>query len=150
MLKLAGDDFTRGRAKFFDHSPDRTETTAKVFVKIALADFSFPVLAQLDTGAAWSVLDPGVARRIGALNVPGTPAKLSTRFGMREGRLVPILVTLLADEGDSLQIEGTFFVTADWPQDGCFLGYSGLLDLIRFALDPPRNDFYFGESSGRP
>jgi len=27
-----------------------------------------------------------------------------------------------------------------------FLGYSGLLDRIRFALDPQANDFYFGAS----
>ncbi len=24
------------------------------------------------------------------------------------------------------------------------LGYSGLLERIRFAVDPPRNDFFFG------
>jgi len=27
-----------------------------------------------------------------------------------------------------------------------FLGYSGLLSNIRFALDPQANDFYFGPS----
>lgn len=39
---------------------------------------------------------------------------------------------------------GTFFVSQDWPSGLTFLGYSGLLDSIRFALDPQANHFYFG------
>jgi hypothetical protein len=27
---------------------------------------------------------------------------------------------------------------------GTFLGYSGLLERIRFAVDPQQNNFYFG------
>jgi hypothetical protein len=47
-------------------------------------------------------------------------------------------------DGDSLDTDGTFFVSADWPRRLSFLGYSGLMDSIRFAVDPLSNDFYFG------
>jgi hypothetical protein len=52
---------------------------------------------------------------------------------------------IVADEGDSLELEATFFVSPDW-QGGTFLGYSGLIDRLRIGLDCPRNLFYFGES----
>ena len=52
-------------------------------------------------------------------------------------------VSLVADVGESPDLDATFFVSADWRQ-GTFLGYSGLLERIRFAIDPYRNLFYFG------
>lgn len=60
-----------------------------------------------------------------------------------------IPAVILAEEGESMTIEPTFFVPSDWPQDLTFLGYSSLLDSIRFAIDPEANDFYFGPSAGR-
>ena len=53
-------------------------------------------------------------------------------------------LTFEADEGAPLVTEATFFVSADWPEGMTFLGYSGLLDSMRFALDPQANHFYFG------
>jgi hypothetical protein len=54
-------------------------------------------------------------------------------------------MTLIADDGDSLRIDATVFVSSDWPRRaGTFLGYSGLLERIRFAVDPQKNDFFFG------
>ncbi|MEA2693217.1 MAG: hypothetical protein QOJ16_2604 [Acidobacteriota bacterium] len=148
MLRLKGEAFTGGRARFVDFSGKLREPTAKVFVKIRVSDWSDPVLAQLDTGAAWSVLEPEIASVIGVLDGSGDPERLVTRAGVRRGHLVDVPITFLADEGYSIDIEGRFFVDPEWPF-GSFLGYTGLLDRIRFALDPPRNDFYFGESLGR-
>jgi len=72
--------------------------------------------------------------------------RLSTRLGTYEGYLIRLPIVLVADEGESLKMEGNFFVSDDWPSPVTFLGYSGLLDKIRFALDPQANDFYFGAS----
>lgn len=69
---------------------------------------------------------------------------MNTWFGRKVGSLVRVPFTLLADEGEELVSEGLFFVTPDWPEGMTFLGYSGLLDSIRFALDPQVNDFFFG------
>ncbi|HEX3528774.1 MAG TPA: hypothetical protein VH988_17065 [Thermoanaerobaculia bacterium] len=104
-------------------------------------------MAQLDTGAAWSVLERDVAAELGLLTrVDEEKKRLLTPFGMREGHLVRLPFALVADEGDSLDTEGVFFICSDWPVGLSFLGYSGLLDSIRFALDPQANHFYFGSS----
>lgn len=144
MLKLGDAAFTHGRSTFLDYNKDAPEPTAKVFVRLLLGDLSSPVIAQVDTGSAWSVLDSEIAGLLGLYNVEGFPALLNTRFGTRAGRLVTVPIRFLADEGTSFDTEGTFFVSPAWPPGRTFLGYSGLLGSIRFALDPQRNHFYFG------
>jgi hypothetical protein len=144
MLELRGSAFTSGRARFSDRPAVGFEPTAKVYVKLHLESLDLTVLAQLDTGSAWSVLAPEIAEALGLLDGKGEAVKLGTRLGTLEGRLVRVPITLLADEGNSLEVEGTFFVSPDWPAGRTFLGYSGLLDSIRIALDPRANDFHFG------
>jgi hypothetical protein len=46
--------------------------------------------------------------------------------------------------GEALDLQATVFVSTDWP-GGNFLGYQGLLQRIRFAVDPEANLFYFGQ-----
>lgn len=50
---------------------------------------------------------------------------------------------LRADEGESLRVEATIFLSPDWIGPN-FIGYGGLLQRIRFAVDPESNLFYFG------
>ncbi len=147
MLKLDAEPFTCGRSRFSDRVPGSLDTTAKVYVKIKLGGLERTLLAQLDTGAAWSVLERDVADELGLLDrVDEEKRRLLTPYGMREGHLVRLPFALIADEGDSLDTEGVFFICGDWPVGLSFLGYSGLLDSIRFALDPQANHFYFGSS----
>ena len=144
MLKRGHGWFTNGRSQFLDSNPEAWEPTAKVFVKLRISGLSRVLLAQIDTGAAWSVLSPEIAREAGVAVYDGSPVSLSSRIGQIQGHIVRIPYTLVADEGESLHSEGSFFIPASWPQRRLFLGYSGLLDSIRFALDPQLNDFYFG------
>ena len=143
MLQLRSLPFTSGRSKFVDHSPEFPDRTAKIYVKVAFPGAD-TVFAQLDTGAAWSVLPPDIASRLKILSGAGDPAIINTWLGRKIGHLVRVPYLLLADEGSEIASEGLFFVTPDWPEGMTFLGYSGLLDSIRFALDPQVNDFYFG------
>lgn len=145
MLELGGQRFTRGRSQFSDHSPEWPEPTAKIYVKVRFGLLEEVFLAQLDTGAAWSVLAPDAAIRLGVPIESGNPTKLSTRFGPMDGFLIRAPLTLIAEKGEALHTEATFFVSAEWPNRLSFLGYSGLLDSLRFALDPQMNHFYFGE-----
>jgi len=55
-------------------------------------------------------------------------------------------MSLVADEGRSLEVDATFFISQSW-RGGTFLGYTGLLDRLRIALDSPANLFYFGKES---
>jgi hypothetical protein len=130
--------------KYYDHLPQRSEPTAKVYVRILFEGLDRLVTAQVDTGAAWSAVGSDVAEELGLFGHPGDAARMRTSFGVKEGVLVRVPLRLMAEEGESLDVNGTFFVCPDWPEGLTFLGYSGLLDSIRFALDPQVNDFYFG------
>jgi hypothetical protein len=145
MLKLDNLDFTTGRAKFFDQAPGTDEPTAKVYVPIGFSGVEGHSLAQLDTGAAWSILQVPVAELLGVLDGDGHPTTVLTHGGPVKGRLERVPLTLVADEGSSLEVDATFLVSREW-QGGTFLGYTGLLEKIRIALDPPANLFYFGEA----
>src|SRR5947199_6388162 len=101
MLKLDQVDFTCGRALFLDSVKGFQEPTAKIFVKISLEGrLNFGFYAQLDTGAAWSVLDPVLARAFGLMGMEGVQTKLNTRFGLFHGSLIPLRITFLAKEDD--------------------------------------------------
>lgn len=147
MLLRGRDLFTTGRSRFADHSPAAKDPTAKIYVRVAFEQGS-EVLVQVDTGAAWSVLAPDVARALGVSARGGHPARMRTPFGVMDGYLVRVPLTLWADEGENLRLDGTFFVSESWPDGMSFLGYSGLLDSLRFAVDPQANDFYFGLPAG--
>jgi len=144
VLKLDGRTFTSSRSKYSDHVPHRLEPTAKIYVRVVFEGMDRVVTAQLDTGAAWSILGSETAERLGLFSEPGEKVRMRTSFGIKEGLLVRVPLKIMADEGESLDVIGTFFVAPDWPEGLNFLGYSGLLDSIRFALDPEVNDFYFG------
>lgn len=145
MLKLNGQDFTTGSAKFLDDDLEDREPSPKIFVRVRFPSLERkPALAQLDTGAAWSVLQRDIAEELGLLGGVGELARLQTAAGIMRGRLERVPLVLIADEGDSLNLQATFFISPQW-HGGTFLGYSGLLDRLRIGLDCPRNLFYFGE-----
>jgi hypothetical protein len=143
VLKLHGKDFTVGRSKFADRLEEHAEPTAKIYVKIRLDGLDAVLLAQLDTGAAWSVLEPEIADALDVLNNAGPTIRYNTRDGIIPGRLIRLPLIIVADEGDSVLVDATVFVSTEWRR-GNFIGYSGLLERIRIALDPQANYFYFG------
>lgn len=143
MISLS---FSAGKSRFLDRHPRFAEPTSKVFVKVAFPGVNGDWLAQVDTGAAYSILELDVARELGILDVGGHPTRLSTRMGNLRGQLIRALLKILAEEGTSLVTDATFFVSGDW-LGATFLGYTGLLDHLRIALDSPANQFYFGEES---
>lgn len=134
--------FTTGRSLYSDRAPG-SEPTAKIFVKIGIEALPGPIVAQLDTGAAWSMLDAEVAEAMDLLGGGGEPAPISTRLGRVVGRLERTDLEILADDGDSLTVQATVWVSPEW-HGGNFLGYAGLLQNIRLAVDPSDNSFYFG------
>ncbi len=145
MLRLSSDGtaFAIGRTRFLDEDPVNREKSAKIYVKIEPGDFESPVLAQLDTGAPWSILESQIAEEMALFGGQGLPTSLETRFGRITGYLERTKISILADEGESVEIEATVFVSREWPA-GSFLGYAGLLERVRFAVDPQQNFFYFG------
>ena len=143
LARADGTPFTTARAQYLDHDPGSSESTQKIILKITADPLGGVVFAQLDTGAAWSILDAEVAEALSLLGGSGAPARISTRYGPVEGRLERTSLEILADQGDSLVINATVWVSPDW-RSGNFLGYGGLLERIRFAVDPSENAVYFG------
>lgn len=144
LLLPDGSLFAVGRVTFSDDAPGLEEQTAKIYVKVQPEGLEAVILAQVDTGSAWSVLAREYAEVLALLDGEGEPIALSTRHGRIRGRLEKATLTIVADEGESLEVqEATVFVSREWP-GGTFLGYSGLLDRLRFAVDPSNNSFYFG------
>lgn len=144
MLVLKGESFTCGQSRFFDQHPRFLEPTAKIFVNIEFPGLTRRFLAQIDTGAAYSMLETQIAEELDLFVQEGHTARIGTRIGIFHGRLVRTPLTLVADEGISLDVDATFFISREW-KGATFLGYVGLLDRIRIALDPPANLFYFGD-----
>lgn len=144
MLTLRGEPFTSGWSRFVDQHPRFAELTAKIFVKVEFPGVDRTWMAQVDTGAAYSILEVETAAALGLMDLGGQRAKVSTRLGTLSGELLRVPLTLIADGGLSLDLEATFFVSRDW-RGGTFLGYTGLLDRLRIALDSPASLFYFGE-----
>jgi predicted aspartyl protease len=144
MLQLGGTDFTIGRSRFQDSAPWSVDPTAKIYVKITPHHLDDMVLfALLDTGAPWSLLDSEIADALHLFDGEENPTTtVQTWRGRVTGRLERIRVRLHADEGNSLDVEATFLVVPEWR--GNFLGYGGLLQHIRFAVDATNNLFYFG------
>lgn len=143
LARPDGTEFTTGRSRFFDHPPGSPERTPKIFVRIQAESIDGVIFAQLDTGAPWSILDAEVAETLSLLGGDGEPVTMSTLHGKINGRLERTSLAIVADEGESVSIEATVCVSSDWHW-GNFLGYGGLLDHVRFAVDANDNSFYFG------
>lgn len=144
MLKLPdGLHFSLGSARFADALPAGQEQTAKIYIKLEAEALGGLIVAQLDTGSPWSVLHVEVAEAMNLLDGQGEIATLQTRFGPLSGRLERTQIRIVADEGRSLDIDATVWVSREWPA-GNFVGYSGLLERVRFAVDPGTNTFHFG------
>lgn len=136
-----GSAFASGRSRYLDKDPGRPSETSSVHVQVEFDGVR--VLAMLDTGAAWSVLNAELADDLELFDRDGVPETISSRIGRVHGKLVRAMTTLVADDGDSVEVDSTVFVSRDWPA-GNFIGYTGLLERIRFAIDPQDNAFIFG------
>jgi hypothetical protein len=101
-------------------------------------------LALLDTASHWCVLPPATAITLECdLDAPGD-THLLTRFGRLTGQLVRLPTVLVAEEGENVEIEATWFISGDWPGP-MVLGWKGCLERVRFGFDPGSETFYFAE-----
>ena len=144
LLLESGEPFATGVATYFDVRPQIREPLPRIYVEFQPDGSDHFFAALLDTGGHYCLLQPEVAAAIEDQMVDRlAPADLLTSRGRIQGDLYLHRLTLLAQEGEPLVIEATVFVSADW-QGPNLLGYTGVLDRLRFAIDPAGNRFYFG------
>jgi hypothetical protein len=145
---LFASGFASGMAHYADHYPGQYDT-ARIVVLISVGNLP-PMEAVVDTGAPWCILDPSLAELLEDLehDTGAQSQQLQTHWGPIEGQLHRVTVSLLADEGNSLEFETTVLVPilppeATWDRPN-FIGLNNFLGRIRFAVDPDANAFYFG------
>jgi hypothetical protein len=136
--------FATGGVRYVDTVEPYPMSEARIVIPLALKSVAKPVLAVVDTGAPWCIFEPTVAQDLARCFIPlQWQVSLSTRLGLVRGALYRGMITIPADEGDSIDVESTVFLSPDWRGPN-FIGYQGLLQRIRFAVDPEANLFYFG------
>ena len=144
MLTSPEGSFTTGVLRYLDACPGVADPLSRIYVPFKPDGATTWFLALLDTGGHFCVLGPAVASILEEHLTGGLEhATLMTARGRIQGRLYRHRIDLLADDGDDLGVEATVLVSPDW-QGPSVIGYTGMLDRIRFAVDPPANRFHFG------
>jgi hypothetical protein len=141
-----GETFASG-ALGYEYVPvTETETTNRIIFQVEIQ--GIPTLAVLDTGAPYVICAPKVASEAGVDPASALERKTMLIRGMRlPGFVVRLNIRLVAREGEDLNVDATVFVPDSevlWGDFPSFIGLTGFLERIRFALDPNTDTFYFG------
>lgn len=147
-VSLLPSDFVTGSLSYYERYSD-TDTTLRIVLPILL-DGQLSVEAIVDTGTPWCIFPPETMAFLGfTAESMQDEASLSIRGMVYNGYLVRMMIRLEAEQGDNADIDATVFVPDLHPDDVWdiphFIGLDGLLNRIRFAVDPQQNMFYFGE-----
>lgn|SRR5574341_616622 len=140
-------DFVSGVVRYTDTFPDRPES--RIIIPVLFGENN-RTYAVVDTAATYCVLDPDEAEILDLNQFPRERDEegMSIRGFILKGWRCRIPVTLVAARGESITIEATVFVPELDPSQVWnlpnFLGLTGFLERIRFAVDPGLNRFYFG------
>ncbi len=145
MLLLDDEVPFSGVTTYLDDDPAQRSENAFIHIKVVVeGEVPTPLVARVDTAAPYVILNSELNRQIG-LNMTSDQIPLHTAAGRKEGSLERVPITLIAEGGESLEVDATLFVCDDWDR-GSFLGYGGLLERIRVAVDPSSRKYYFGRS----
>lgn len=137
-----------GAPRYADHYPGEDGTARIVIRAIPEGGDTIPMI--VDTGAPWCVIDPELADIWGL--VSGEAYRPDVRLHIRgdsyRGSLVLVHIELQADVGQNLAVPATVFIPELEPGQVWnmpnFIGLTGLLERVRFAVDAPENAIYFG------
>jgi len=144
LFKPGRFSFATGNVRYVDATEASPVTEARIVVPVELKSVAKPVLAVVDTAAPWCIFEPSVAESLVRNSLPILrQTVLSTRMGLIEGAVYRDVLRIPADEGEPLDVDATIFLSPEWRGPN-FIGYQGLLQRIRFAVDPEENLFYFG------
>lgn len=146
MLMLDGEQFTQGSQPYL-YAPLAGSGDLRVLLEVVIDGFT--TQAMLDTGAAFLVCEPSIARR---LNLdPDTALRrivLHIRGTYIRGALYRFDFTISAEQGAELTISATTFIPdpdEPWPGLPSIVGLEGCFDRVRFALDTSNDTLHFGQ-----
>jgi hypothetical protein len=148
VLQFAdGRPFATGACPYWDQPPSEHTATPRITVVVKIDGFE--TQAVVDTGGVYFVCDPQIPNTLN-LNPSAGLEVPPLRIGIDKyrGNLHRLAITLVAEKGESLELEVAAFIPRldpgqEW-QKPSFLGLQGCLEFLRFAVDPGTNAFYFG------
>ncbi|MCL5998849.1 MAG: hypothetical protein M1546_22740 [Chloroflexi bacterium] len=147
-----GEPFATGALQYQYRSVSAKDRLNRIILTVKIQnppDNDVWVDAILDTGTPYVICEPGLAEALRLNPKDGAKAAINIRGHEVPGNLYRLVITLPAEEGDPLKYEAGVFVPnikpdEDWTEMPSFIGMSGL-EIIRFAVDPTEEMFYFGD-----
>ena len=143
-----GSPFAQGVAGY--NTVPGYELSAHIILMVEIGTGTNMSEAVVDTSSPYLILDTSTARNAGLnLDHPDLRGRARVQGEWLDGGLFSISLQLLADEGDSLEVNGVLAFVPDGefdpdPLPPTILGFSCCLDNFLFAVDPNQQMFYFG------
>ena len=144
-----GEAFATTASRYFTGRPD-TPTEGRLLLKITIE--GLPTTAAVDTGAPYLVCDPALSPLLAPyLTDPLGWVSLGIRRETYQGELYLLTAEIIAHEGEGVRVQATTFIPRLSPGQQwllpSFIGWTGMLERLRFAVDPASDTFYFGPLS---
>lgn len=154
-----GKPFAQGVCSFLMRPATDQELISRIFIEVQIEGVRTEVV--VDTGGAYLVCNPEIADLLDLDPAAALHAsEIEVRGRRTAGDLHRLYLTFLSEEGgENLRWEVTAFVprprpTQSWEDvrqlwEGMpsFIGLTGCLEQVRFAVDPAADLFYFGSSA---
>jgi len=147
LLNFAdGQPFVTGSVPYFIGEPGE-KAAGRLLLKVSVE--GLPTIAAVDTGGYYFVCHPGLAEALAPrLTDFLDQATLEIRGVKYRGTLYLLSVEIPASQGENLVVPATVFIPKlahgqEWRLPS-FVGFAGVLDRLRFAVDPATDTFYFG------
>jgi hypothetical protein len=140
--------FATGAVRYFYRPIAGYDQSPRIIAPVEIERIT--TYAVVDTGAPYVICAPEVAQVIGLKPAAAlSKQRMLVRGVVMKGRLYRLTLRLLADRGESLSVDATAFILdpefeASWGKLPSFIGLSGCLERLRFAVDPAADTFYFG------
>jgi len=147
-----GQQFATGAAECSYRKATSNDRSSRLMVPISINGRLID--AVIDTGGLFFVCTPEIAAQLGLYAIQGIHDNISIRGDSISGTLCRLDLSFEAtDDGNSMSVDVTAFIPDQkylkaWALPP-YIGWTGCLERIRFAIDPPLHDdaggtFYFG------
>ncbi len=144
--------FAVGSTQYSDHYPGYESQNHIVIPLAPSQDKSMSIRAIVDTGAKWCIIHPDIAQdweKHFFHAYDSNQPMIIRGIKFERGKIAHANVVLNASSGEDLIIEARFFIPELSPDQiwsfPNFIGLDGLLNFIRYAIDPSENTIYFGK-----
>lgn len=147
LLRPNGNPFATGVASY-SYRPAINDISNRILLQVEIEGEL--IEAIIDTGSPYVVCPPYLAEEIGfdpATALDSIP--FIVRGTRMRGNLYRANIRFPAVDGDDLVVDATVFVPnqdhqESWGEHPAFIGLTGCLERLRFAVDPVDDQFYFG------